>query len=140
MLKHIITYNSEFLKNLGLAFIRIGLGIIFIRHGFPKIFKGPAEWQWLGQQMSYLGITFFPLFWGFMAACAEFFGGIALVVGLGTRPFALLLAFVMLVATLMHLGKGDPWGYISFPLSLFVVFIGLAIAGGGLFAVDNWLS
>ncbi|HJM68553.1 MAG TPA: DoxX family protein [Candidatus Babeliales bacterium] len=140
MLKSILTYNSEFLKNLGLAVIRIGLGIIFIRHGWPKLFKGVEEWRWLGEQMSYLGITFWPVFWGLVAACTEFFGGIALVVGLGTRPFALLLAFVMLIATLMHIGKGDTWGYISFPLSLFVVFVGLMIAGGGMLAVDNWLK
>ncbi|OGB97202.1 hypothetical protein A3F06_02325 [candidate division TM6 bacterium RIFCSPHIGHO2_12_FULL_36_22] len=140
MLKNILTYNSDFLKSLGITIIRIGLGIIFIRHGFPKIMKGVPEWQWLGEQMGNLGIHFLPVFWGFMAACTESFGGIALVIGFCTRFFALLLAFVMLVAIVMHITKGDPWGYVSHPLSLIVVFIGLAVAGGGLFAVDNWLK
>ena len=134
---HFLTYRGPFPKDLGLMIIRIGLGLIFIRHGYPKVFKGVAEWQWLGDQMANIGITFWPIMWGFMAACTEFFGGIGLVLGLGTRVCAFFLAFVMFVATIMHITKSDPWGYISHPLSLCVVFIGLMVAGGGYFAVDN---
>jgi hypothetical protein len=40
---------------------------------------GVQSWQWLGSQMSHVGITFAPQFWGFLAAASEFFGGICLV-------------------------------------------------------------
>ncbi len=132
--------NSEFAKDLGLFVIRIGIGLIFIRHGFPKLLKGTAEWLWLGEQMANLGITFAPVMWGLAASCAEFFGGISLTLGLGTRLATPFMAFGMFVAVVMHIKKGDPWGYISHPLALMVVLIGLLIAGSGKYSLDYYLS
>ncbi len=126
-------------KDFGLFFIRVGIGLIFLVHGYPKIIGGPEKWLWLGNQMANLGIYAIPVFWGFLAACAEFFGGIALVFGLGTRIAAFFMAFVMLVAVFMHLAQGDGFGIYSQPLSLFVIFIGLFLAGGGRFSLEALL-
>ncbi len=139
-IKGLVLLNSLLAKDIGLLVIRLGLGMIFIRHGYPKLLKGTEEWHWLGSQMANLGITFAPVMWGFAAACTEFFGGILLTLGLGTRLASCFLAFVMLVATVMHIKKGDPWGYISHPLSLLVVFVGLIIAGSGRYSLDYYLS
>ena len=98
---------SESQKNFGLLFLRIGIGVMFIMHGYPKIIGGPDKWEKLGGAMSHIGIDFAPVFWGFMAAFAEFGGGILLLLGLMFQPACLMLAFTMLVATMMHLGKGD---------------------------------
>ncbi len=122
--------------NLGLTIIRVGIGIIFIKHGYPKLLKGKTEWQWLGEQMSYFGISFSPIVWGFLACFAEFFGGLFLAVGLGTRIAAFFIACSMAVATNMHIQKGDSWGWISHPLSLLVVMIGFMVAGGGPYALE----
>ena len=77
-----------------------------------------------------------------MAGGAEFFGGLALVLGLLTRPAALVTAFAMLVATLsVHIGNGlfmANNGY-EYALTLFAVTLALAIQGGGRFAVDKVL-
>lgn len=137
-MKKVLASSNVTLKNVGLFFIRVGLGAIFVRHGWPKLVNGPTEWVWLGSQMATLGITFLPTFWGLMAALTEFVGGICLVVGFATRFFSLLLSFTMLVAALMHYGNGDEWNTLSHPLSLCVVFFGLMIAGSGSFAVDNF--
>ena len=132
--------QSECAKEAGLFVIRTGIGLIFIRHGFPKLLNGVSEWKWLGDQMANLGITFAPAMWGFFAACSEFFGGISLTLGLGTRLATLFMTFSMFVAVVMHIKKGDPWGHLSHPLALMVIFIGLMIAGSGKYSLDYYLS
>ena len=124
---------------LGLTVLRVGIGILFIGHGFPKLIGGASKWLWLGQQMGNLGITFAPLFWGFCAAFSECVGGICLVPGLGTRVASCFMAFTMFVAVIHHIAKGDSYGYISFPLSQMIIFIALVIAGGGRFSLDYYL-
>ena len=124
------------LQDIGLLIMRVGLGLIFIKHGFGKITGGTQTWQWLGSSMSNLGITFWPTFWGFMAACSEFFGGICLTLGLGTRFAAFFLSCVMFTASVMHWSKGDPFTTLSHPLSLLFVFVGLVLIGGGCYSLD----
>jgi len=130
-------YRSQ---DIGLLIIRVGIGVLFLFHGYPKIAGGSQTWLWLGSQMKHLGITFGATFWGFAAACSEFFGGMALIVGLATRIAALLMGFVMFVALVFHVTKGDSFGHYAHPLSLLIVFIGLAIAGGGIYSLDYVLK
>lgn len=82
---------------------RLGLGAMFIVHGEGKMFGGPEKWEKLGSSMTNLGIDFAPTFWGFMAAFAEFGGGILLIVGFLTRPACFLLLITMIVAAVKHL-------------------------------------
>jgi putative oxidoreductase len=124
---------------IGLTIIRIGIGILFIGHGFLKLIRGKPEWQWTGEQMANLGITFAPIFWGICAMLSEFVGGICLTLGLATRLATPFMSFVMLVAIVHHIKKGDSYGYISFPLSQMIIFIGLCIAGSGPFSLDYYL-
>lgn len=131
--------KCKYPQDAGLFIIRVGLGLIFMKHGFPKLMGGSESWQWLGSQMSYVGITFAPQFWGFLAAAAEFFGGICLVVGYRTQLASFFLACVMFVATVMHYSIGDQFGVLAQPLSLLVVFIGLMIAGGGMYTLERYI-
>jgi len=77
------------------------------------------------------------------AGSAEFFGGIALLLGLLTRPAAVVLALTMVVAILaVHAGNGlfmSNNGY-EFGLALLAISVALAINGGGAFAVDRKLA
>ena len=79
----------------------------------------------------------------FLAGAAEFFGGIALILGLLTRPAAAALAFTMLVATVwVHLGNGlfvANGGY-EFSLTLLAVSAALALTGGGRLSLDRRLA
>ncbi|NRB21724.1 DoxX family protein [Candidatus Dependentiae bacterium] len=138
-LKHWLFLDSNNAKDVGLLILRIGIGLIFVKHGYPKIMGGPQMWQGLGGAMANLGITFAPTFWGFMAACSEFFGGLCLIFGFLTRPAAFLLGCVMFTAVVMHASKGDPWSTMAHPLSLLVVFIALFVAGAGNYSVDRRL-
>ena len=122
-------------KDLGLFVIRVGIGLIFIKHGWDKITGGPQVWTNLGRSMQNFGITFMPVLWGLLATGAEFFGGIALTIGLCVPCAAALMACVMIVALVMHIKKGDSFEIFSHPLSLLCVFIGLMLAGGGSYSI-----
>jgi putative oxidoreductase len=73
------------------------------------------------------------------AGSAEFLGGLALLIGLLTRPAAVALAFTMIVAIVtVHIDNGlfmSNNGY-EFGLALLAASISLAISGGGRFSAD----
>ena len=124
-------------KNTGLLLIRIGLGIMFIMHGYPKLLGGPDRWEGVGSAMGNIGITFLPMLWGLLAALAETVGGICFLLGLYFRPVAIALAFTMLIAALSHLGRGDGLMGASHAIEIGVVFVGLAFMGPGKYSVDK---
>lgn len=124
-------------RNTGLLILRLGLGVMFIIHGFPKLAGGPDGWAGLGGSMKVVGIDFLPVFWGFMAAVAETFGGFLLIVGLFYRPACMLLVFTMLIAALVHLGKGDGLKGASHAIELGIVFLSLIFIGPGKYSVDK---
>lgn len=124
-------------RNTGLLLLRIGLGAMFIIHGFPKLAGGPSGWTGLGGNMKVIGIDFLPIFWGFMAAATETFGGFLLIVGLFFRPALILLIFTMIIAALVHFGKGDGLGGASHAIELGIVFFGLIFIGPGKYSVDK---
>lgn len=127
-------------KEIGLLIIRVGLGIMFISHGAPKIFGGPVRWEEIGQATQYIGIAFFPLGWGLAAALSEFAGGILFLLGLYTRYASLALAATMFVATAFHFGRGDGLMGASHALELGIVFLGMSMVGAGRFSLDAKLG
>ena len=68
-------------RNVGLLIIRVGLGVSFVLHGYPKLAGGPELWGKLGGAMGTLGIDFVPTLWGLVAALTEFGGGILVIFG-----------------------------------------------------------
>jgi len=126
--------------HFALLIIRVGFGVIFMFHGWPKITAGVETWTWLGGAMGNIGLGFAPAFWGFLAAMAEFVGGLFLVLGLLTRPFAAMMLFTMIMATLMHFVNGDPQSTILHTTKGIAVFAGFLFSGAGKYSVDSMLS
>ncbi len=124
-------------RDFGLLVLRIGLGVMFLLHGAPKILGGPAKWEKVGAAMSHVGVTAMPVFWGFMAGFSEFFGGLGLVLGFFFRPALLLLATTMAVATSMHLGKGEGLQVASHAIEDGIVFLSLLFIGPGKYSIDK---
>ena len=127
--------------DLGLLVLRIGIGVMFILvHGGPKLLGGPERWEQVGGAMAVLGITAFPVAWGLAAACAEFLGGIGVLLGLWTRWACGFLTFTMAVAATMHLTRGDGWGVASHAIEVGTVFLSLTLIGPGAYSVDRLLQ
>lgn len=122
----------------GLLILRLGLGLQLILHGYPKFFGGPEKWVKLGKSMSQLHIDFGHTFWGFMAAFAEFGGGILVIIGLFSRPVAVLVSITMLVACIDHWSEdGAKWMDASHAFELFMVFLAYYFTGPGRFSLDR---
>ncbi|KIH77637.1 putative oxidoreductase [Geoalkalibacter ferrihydriticus] len=124
-------------RDIGLLLMRLGLGVMFLVHGVPKLLGGPERWYQLGLAMSYLGIDFMPHMWGIAAALAETLGALCLIFGFFMRPACLVLACTMAVAATMHLGRGDGLQVASHAIELGIVFCGLLILGPGRFSLDR---
>ncbi|TDI66407.1 MAG: DoxX family protein [Bacteroidetes bacterium] len=127
-------------RDVGLLILRIGIGIMFIWHGYAKLSGGPEKWIGLGEALSVMGINFAPEFMGLLASLAEFGGGLLLVLGLLTRPACFFLLCNMVVATTMHVSNGDPRQIFSHPLELAILFFSLLLIGPGKYSLDEILS
>ncbi|MDD4215305.1 MAG: DoxX family protein [Bacteroidales bacterium] len=127
----------SFVPHTAFLILRIGIGIMFMFHGMPKLFAGAQTWEFLGSQMSVIGISFAPVFWGFMAALSETLGGLLLILGLFTRPAALLMLFTMFIAALMHFTNGDGLKGASHAIEMAIVFSTVLIAGSGKLSLDH---
>ena len=124
----------EKLKPLALLLLRVGLGIIFISHGYPKLF---TQLQHTTEAFAHMG---FPAYFAYIAGVLEFFGGILLIVGLFTRVTGLLLAVEMAVALVkVHGMLASPMAVhnYEFPLALMVGSFALAGVGAGLISLDH---
>ena len=123
----------------GLAILRLVVGAIFIAHGAQKLFVfglGGATGAF-GQMGVPLPAVTAPL-----VAFVEFFGGIALVLGLLTRLAALGVAAVAAGAILFVKLAGGffaPNGF-EFELALLGGALALALAGAGAFSIDHAIA
>jgi putative oxidoreductase len=118
-----------------LAVLRVALGVTFILHGGQKLFVYGLDG--VAGSFGQMGIPAAGFF-GPLVAFVEFFGGIAITLGLLTRLAALGIGSTMVVAILaVHLKQGffNPGG-VEFPLSLLASSLALVIAGAGAYSVD----
>jgi len=125
--------------NLGYLLFRVFFGAAFIVHGYPKIFGGVEKWSQLGGAMSRIGIDFLPTFWGFMAAFAEFFGGVFLIMGLFTTISSFLIFFTMFIAAFV-VHKGDPFLKRELAICYFFASMMFTLKGAGRFSLDALIA
>ena len=121
--------------------LRVPVGIILIAHGAQKLFGwfGGYGLAGTGGYMESIGLSPGVVMAG-LAGGAEFFGGLALLVGLLVRPASAVLAFTMLVAIFSaHISKGlflANGGY-EYALALLAVTVSLLVSGAGRLSVDR---
>lgn len=126
-----MTAASRF-QPFALAVLRIAAAYMFMLHGTAKLFAMPHIAMFDGLQL-------FSIYG--LAGVLEVVGGLLLLLGLFTRPTAFILSGQMAVAYFMaHAAKapllpllngGEAAALFSF------VFLYLATAGGGAWALDN---
>jgi putative oxidoreductase len=116
--------------DFGLLTLRIGFGLgMAALHGASKV-----DWDLL-PEVVLLGFPW-PLAFALAATAAEFGAALLLACGLFTRASAAALSFTMLMAARYHAiagGIGEPAAAYS------LVFLTLAITGGGRYAADAYL-
>ena len=127
---------------MGSLILRVPVGAILAAHGSQKLFGwfGGYGLEGTGQWMASIGFEPGYLM-ALLAGSAEFFGGIALILGLLTRPAAVVAAFTMLMAMTVHIGNGlfvSNNGY-EFALTLLAATVSLAINGSGPISMDSQL-
>jgi putative oxidoreductase len=129
-------FYSEDHIALGLLIVRVGVGIAFMAHGFPKLFMGGA--LGLSKGLAAVGIPG-GVIGAYLSGSAEFFGGVGLVAGFLFRPATVVLTFNMLVALTYHFRHGDSFMTYSHALESGILFLALMIAGPGRFSLDHKL-
>jgi putative oxidoreductase len=130
-----------------MTILRVVTGIVYLGHGLGK-------WGWDGSDRTiadtanWLGGSLhlpFPMLMAFLVGFAEIFGGAFLIVGLATRPSALMQVIAMLVAVfLVHfdggiMGMFAKGGY-QWALLLMACSAALMIAGPGKLSADQMIA
>ena len=88
------------LKSIILLIFRVGMGIIFIRHGFPKL-THLQQWS--------KSLNNMPIWLCFIGASTMFFGGFCLVLGLLTPLAGIGILGAMAFALILHIKGGKPF-------------------------------
>jgi putative oxidoreductase len=115
------------LQPLGLLVLRVVLGAIMIAHGYHKVFGG------FHHHMDFVGSLGLPRWLAYLSAGTEFFGGIAIVLGVFTRFFALAFVIEMGVAIWKVSFKNGLMGNGGYeiPLALAAIAFALVCFDGG---------
>jgi len=123
---------------MGPTLALVTVGVVFMVTGWGKLHSIPDVTSFFTD----LGIPF-PGFNARLTACTEFFGGLLVLLGLGTRLVSLPLAFTMVVAILTakranidglsSLLGFEEWSYL-------ILFIWIALAGAGPLSLDALIT
>ncbi|SEO73771.1 DoxX family protein [Aquisalimonas asiatica] len=133
--------TADRLAFLAYPLVRVTTGLLLIPHGAQKLF-GWFGGHGLTGTGAYFGETLGMepgILFALLAGLVEFFGGLALVLGILTRPAALAVAVLLAVALSVHLPYGFFWteGGVEYPLMWLVLAIAVLLRGGGEFSVDR---
>jgi putative oxidoreductase len=132
-----------------LTLMRLILGVVFFLHGSQKLLGWFGGFGFSGTMNFFTSMLHIPAPFAVLAICAEFFGGLGLILGLLARVAAFGIAMNMVVAVLMvHFANGPfmNWygnqkgeGY-EYHLLALALAITIMIRGAGAFSVDGALA
>jgi putative oxidoreductase len=132
-----------------ITILRLVLGLLFFAHGAQKTLGWFGGYGFSGTMGFFTQGMHIPAPLAFLAICAEFLGGIGLVVGLLGRVAAFGIACNMLVAVVMvhrHFGLFANWAGnqkgegIEYHLLALAIALAIMIKGSGAFSIDRALS
>lgn len=125
---------------LGMAILRIVLGVVFVAHGAHKLFVGGVGGT--TQFFSSLGIPL-PGLAAWFVTFLEFGGGIGLLLGWMTAAFSSLFV-VHLITGIVLVHSANGWfvvgpgtGGVEYNLALIAGLLALVLVGPGAGALDN---
>src|SRR5688500_17354187 len=116
----------------GLLVLRVIAGGAMMTHGWGKI-QNPFHWMDKAASPP-------PAVFQFLAAVAEFFGGMGLVVGALTVVASFGVLCTMVVAINTHLGKDDPFGKRELAALYLAIALAMICHGAGRFSIDSLIQ
>ncbi len=120
-----------------LLVLRIVAGVIFVMHGYGKLFGDAPGMSAFTGMVTGMGFPLPGLF-AYAAALTEFLGGLALILGVFTRYASVLLGVVMLVAFAGVKKFSLPAGDVD--LALFAMVLAIYLAGSGRCTVQKYMG
>lgn len=115
----------------GAFILRVILGVIFFVHGLDKFQAG------IGNTVGFFDSIGVPGFLAYIVATIELVGGIAMIVGIGTKIVAYLFAIIMLGAIFtVKLSAGFLNGY-ELDIALLAMSIYIALSNNTAFSLKN---
>ncbi|TGK33411.1 DoxX family protein [Leptospira gomenensis] len=135
-------------ESLSPLFLRIGLSICIFPHGAQKALGWFGGVGWEAAMDFFVNTAEFPAFLAVLAIVSEFFGSIALALGLFTRLAAFGITCTLAVAGWTHreIGFFMNWfgnqGGEGFEYHILAVSMGISLVllGGGSYSLDSWIS
>jgi putative oxidoreductase len=121
--------------DVGLAVLRVFSGLaLALAHGWGKVPPSDGFVSMIGN----MGFPA-PVLFAWLAALAEFGGGLLLALGLLTRPVSAFVAgHFVIVAFIAH--AGDPFGRRELPLFFLCSALLFLLAGPGRYSLDAMLG
>lgn len=136
-------------NDYAITIVRMILGVVFFAHGAQKMLGWFGGFGFSGTMGFFTGQMHIPAAFAFLAICAEFLGGLGLILGLLSRVAAFGIAVNMVVAILMvhsQFGlfmnwsgsqKGEGFEYHLLAISAAALVM---LRGGGAMSADAFLS
>ena len=123
------------LEPLTQLLLRLGLALVFMYHGYPKLF---GENERIIEAFQAIGL---PTYVVYLTGTIEFFGGLALALGLLTPIAGLLLLLDMAAAMWKYNFNEGIYAVREYelPLTLGLACLLIAATGGGPLSVDRLL-
>lgn len=124
-------------EDLGKLLLRAGLAILILFHGVSKLFGGISGISGM------LGAAGLPAVFGYGVYIGEVIAPILMLLGIWTRPAALIVAFNMIVAVflahmpqLMQLAKSGGWA-LELQGMFFIAALAVALLGAGRYSIGG---
>lgn len=134
----------ERLAPLAYPLVRVTAGLLLMPHGAQKLFGWFGGHGLAGTGQFFAGTLGLEpgILFALLAGLIEFFGGLALVLGLLTRPAALAVTVFMAVALSVHIPNGFFWtaGGIEYPLMWGLIALAILLRGGDRYSLDAHLG
>jgi putative oxidoreductase len=118
---------------LTLLLLRCGLGLVFIYHGYPKLFGSTERFV---ESFQAIGL---PVYFVYLAGIIECFGGLAMALGLFTPVVGIILLLEMGVAMWKYNFNEGIYAVREYelPLILGLASLALSATGAGMLSLDH---
>lgn len=130
--RHFLT--DPWMVGTWIVILRVALGMLLVYHGASKVFEGTVA---LTEKLTSYG---WPLagFQSFLATYTEFLGGVLLIVGLFTRPAAIMCMGLFSIIVFVFF-MNDPFSKKELPVVFLLLSMLVFFFGPGRVSVDHYL-